>query len=184
LEVTGPTEIAKPSPTAPQATEPVVNHPDQTEVGPASGQPEALASRTGEEAPRADVAEQQAPRTDLGPDDSEVLSVGRGIRLVAKLCECSELLIEGHLEATARARQIQVAKSGRFIGSAEVEYAEIHGHCEGELTVSEKLYVSRTGRVSGTTHYREIVIEAGGQIMGTTHLLPAAEEEDAEGAEA
>ena len=177
---------------------------EQAEAAPADGQPEPEALQTREEAPRADTPEQQstmketpapvaetpapvaetpAPMTDPDPDGSEVLSVGRGIRLVAKLCECSELLIEGHLEATARTRQLQVAKGGRFIGSAEVEYAEIHGHYEGELTVSKKLYIAPTGSVSGTTHYREIAIEAGGQIMGNTHHLPNQGEASAEGSE-
>jgi cytoskeletal protein CcmA (bactofilin family) len=130
----------------------------------------------------APMAEAAAPVADAGPDDSEVLTVGRGIRLVAKLCECTELLVEGHLEATARARELQVAKSGRFIGSAEVEYAEIHGHFEGSLTVSKKLYISATGSVSGTTRYQEIVIEAGGQVMGNAQRLHDDGEADAEGA--
>ena len=144
------------------------------EEGPPAGAPEQPAP----------VAEPPAPMAETGPDDSEVLTVGRGIRLVAKLCECAELLVEGHLEATARTRQLQLAKGGRFIGSAEVEYAEIHGNYEGELTVSEKLYISPTGSVSGTTRYREIVIEAGGQIMGNTHHLPDEGEAVADGAEA
>ena len=175
---------ADPSPSASEAAAPA----GRAEAAPAHGQPEPEALQTREEALRADTPEQQAttaeppaPMTDSDPDGGEVLSVGRGIRLVAKLCECSELLIEGHLEATARTRQLQVARGGRFIGSAEAEYAEIHGHYEGELTVSKKLYIGPTGSVSGTTHYREIVIEAGGQIMGNTHHLADPGEAEAEG---
>ncbi|MDH3917651.1 MAG: polymer-forming cytoskeletal protein [Rhodospirillales bacterium] len=164
--------IAEPSPSGPEAAEaaPVAVADEQQppealhnqEEGPPAGAPEQPAA----------VAETPAPTAETGPNDGEVLTVGRGIRLVAKLCECAELLVEGHLEATARTQQLQLAKSGRFIGSAEVEYAEIHGQYEGELTVSKKLYIAPTGSVSGTTHYREIVIEAGGQIMGNTHHLP------------
>ena len=108
--------------------------------------------------------------------DGEVLTVGRGIRLVAKLCECAELLVEGHLEATARARHLVVAQGGRFIGSAAVDTAEIHGHFEGNLTVAKRLLIPATGSVAGTTCYQEIVIEAGGRIMGNTQRLsePAA----------
>jgi cytoskeletal protein CcmA (bactofilin family) len=103
--------------------------------------------------------------------DGEVLTVGRGIRLVAKLCECAELLVEGHLEATARAGHLMVGRGGHFIGSAEVDTAEIHGHFEGNLTVAKRLHISATGSVAGTTCYQEIVIDAGGQVMGNAQRL-------------
>ncbi len=186
--------IAGPSPSGPEPAAPASVPSEQSEVAPAAAateqqQPQALQNQddgppAGAPEQQAPVAEPPAPMAQTGPDDSEVLTVGRGIRLVAKLCECAELLVEGHLEATARTRQLQLAKSGRFIGSAEVEYAEIHGNYEGELTVSEKLYISPTGSVSGTTRYREIVIEAGGQIMGNTQHLPDEGEAVADGAEA
>ncbi len=187
--------IAEPSPPGPEPAAWASSVPsEQSELVPAAvaneqQQPQALQNQedgppAGAPEQQAPVAEPPAPMAETGPDDSEVLTVGRGIRLVAKLCECAELLVEGHLEATARTRQLQLAKGGRFIGSAEVEYAEIHGNYEGELTVSEKLYISPTGSVSGTTRYREIVIEAGGQIMGNTQHLPDEGEAVADGAEA
>ena len=80
-------------------------------------------------------------------------------------------VVEGHLEATARARHLMVARGGRFIGSAEVDTAEIHGHFEGNLTVAKRLYIPATGSVAGTTCYQEIVIDAGGQIMGNAQRL-------------
>jgi cytoskeletal protein CcmA (bactofilin family) len=151
-ENAGKPEVAEPSATAPEPAAPAVAPSDPPAAAPTAGR--------------------EDPSPEPGPDGSEVLSVGRGIRLVAKLCECSELLIEGHLEATARTRQLVVAKGGHFIGSAEVDFVEIHGRYEGELTAAKKLFIGPTGSISGTTHYREIVIEAGGQIMGTTHHLP------------
>ena len=184
--IADPLGVEEPSPAVSNTAAPAASA-DRAEVVPAGEQPAPETLQDQEEGAPADppeqpapMAEAPAPEAETGPDDSEVLTVGRGIRLVAKLCECAELLVEGHLEATARTRQLQVAKSGRFIGSAEVEYAEVHGHYEGELTVSKKLYIGPTGSVSGTTHYREIAIESGGQIMGNTHHLP---DEGAAGAE-
>ncbi len=109
-----------------------------------------------------------------GTDPHETLTVGRRIRLIAKLCECTELLVQGYLEATARTKTLRVAEGGCFIGTAEVEFADIHGHFEGDLTAIKKLVIHPSGIVSGTARYQEIVIEAGGQITGNSQSLAAA----------
>lgn len=107
-----------------------------------------------------------------GPSAEDgILTVGRGIRLIAKMCECTELFVEGHLEANAKARTLKVAEGGKFIGTAQVEFADIHGQFEGELTASEKLIIHAAGSVSGSASYCEIVIEAGGRIMGKSQSL-------------
>ncbi len=173
--------------------EPIAEPQPEPAAG-AVSEPEPATAQQPAEVPPAPVAEPAQPAADVhaqpvppptgeaaepqaqGSADGEVLTVGRGIRLVAKLCECAELLVEGHLEATARARHLLVAQGGRFIGSAEVDTAEIHGHFEGNLTVAKRLLIPATGSVAGTTCYQEIVIEAGGRIMGNTQRLsePAA----------
>lgn len=106
-----------------------------------------------------------------GADPHETLTVGRRIRLIAKLCECAELLVQGYLEATARTKVLRVAEGGCFIGTAEVEFAEIHGHFEGNLTATKKLVIHPSGIVSGTARYQEIIIEAGGRITGSSQSL-------------
>jgi cytoskeletal protein CcmA (bactofilin family) len=129
------------------------------------------------------AVEEPAVPTDVPAEDAQTLNVGRGIRLVAKVCECDGLTIEGHLEATAQAKTIVVTQGGRFIGNAEVEEADIAGCVEGNLTVSKRLTIRPTGSVSGTTRYQEIVIEAGGQILGTSQCLDGASEGTAPAAE-
>ncbi len=101
----------------------------------------------------------------------QVFTVDRGIRLVAETCECTQLAIEGYLEATARAESLLVGPEGRFVGAAEVVNAEVHGHVEGELTVTGTLVIHSTGRVSGTTRYRQVAIEGGGRILGEVRIL-------------
>ena len=157
-------EVAEPEPAAAQ---PSIEAP-AAPPAPAAVQATPPADQPGPEpSPAAAAAVSPEP----GAASGEVLTVGRGIRLVAKLCECAELLVEGHLEATARAKHLMVAQGGHFIGSAEVDTAEIHGHFEGNLTVTERLLIRATGSVAGTTCYQEIVIEAGGRIMGNTQRL-------------
>ena len=63
-------------------------------------------------------------------------------------------------------RVMHIAAIGAFKGSADIDYAEIHGEFNGDLTVRQKLVIYSTGRVSGKIRYGKVVIEEGGQLMG------------------
>lgn len=103
-----------------------------------------------------------------GPEDKDGqrLVVGARIHLKGEVTNCDALIVEGHLEGSARSRIVQVAKDGSFIGEAEVETAEISGSFEGNLEVTSRLIIRSTGRVHGTIRYYAVEIEAGGQLAG------------------
>lgn len=137
----------------------------------AGGQDEAPPADLPVEAPEAAPEAPVAPVLQSEVSDDQTLTVGRGIRLVAKACECDALLVEGHLEANANTRTLTVSDGASFIGNAEVKVAEIKGTFEGSLSASERLLIHSTGCVSGTIRYQEIVIEAGGKILGNSQCL-------------
>ena len=100
-------------------------------------------------------------------DDVRKLIVGREIRLAGEITSCDKLIVEGSVEANlANCRDVEIADSGLFKGSAEIEEAEIRGRFEGNLVVRKRLMIKASGRVSGTIRYGEIEIERGGQISG------------------
>ena len=95
------------------------------------------------------------------------LTVGPNIKLKGvEITDCDTLVVEGMVEATMDSRVMHITEIGAFKGSAEVDYAEIHGEFNGNLTVREKLVIYATGRVSGKIRYGKVVIEEGGQMMG------------------
>lgn len=103
------------------------------------------------------------------------LIVGPNIKLKGvEITDCDTLVVEGRVEATMHSRVIQIAASGAFNGSAEIDIAEIHGEFEGELIVREKLVIYSTGKVSGTIHYGKLVVEEGGQLSGNVQVGGAA----------
>lgn len=107
-----------------------------------------------------------------GEGDSKRLVVGRDIRLSGEITACERLVVEGHVEvALSGARLIEVAPSGVFKGSAQVEDADISGHVDGDLTVSNKLTVRSGGKISGSVRYGSIIIEAGGEVSGDMQAL-------------
>src|ERR1051325_5026766 len=95
--------------------------------------------------PRADQAERRT------------MIVGREISLSGDIKSCNRLVVEGSVEATLHeCREMEIAESGLFKGTASIEQAEVRGHFEGELVVSKRLLIRATGHVSGTITYGEL----------------------------
>ncbi|HEU4825434.1 MAG TPA: polymer-forming cytoskeletal protein [Dongiaceae bacterium] len=113
-----------------------------------------------------------APRTET---DHKKLIVGREIILNGEIRTCDFLVVEGRVEAVLNdCRQIDIASSGQFKGSADIESADISGRFDGDLTVHGRLTVRATGRVFGKVKYGQLEVERGGIISGTIESLPEA----------
>jgi cytoskeletal protein CcmA (bactofilin family) len=107
----------------------------------------------------------------LQEEEGSKLIVGRNIQLKGEITACDTLVVEGRVEASMNSRIIEISETGLFSGNAEVERAGIHGRFEGMLTVSGRLSIHSTGKVTGTIRYGEIVIEPGGEISGDVQLI-------------
>lgn len=105
--------------------------------------------------------------TDKSGKSRRVLTVGNDILLKGEIATCDRLVIEGKVDATLNdVHTVEIAETGSFKGSAQIEDAEISGLFEGDLTVRGRLVIYATGRVRGKISYGEIEIERGGEISG------------------
>ena len=103
----------------------------------------------------------------LAQEGGSRLIVGPNIKLKGvEITDCDTLVVEGTVEATMDSRVIQIASTGAFKGSADIDIAEIHGQFDGNLTVRQKLVIYAQGKVTGTIRYGKVVIEEGGQLSG------------------
>ena len=95
------------------------------------------------------------------------LTVGPNIKLKGvEITDCDTLFVEGTVEATMDSRLMQIAECGAFKGTACIDFAEIHGSFDGDLTVRDKLMIYSTGKITGKIRYGKLVIEEGGQLSG------------------
>lgn len=123
------------------------------------------------------------------PND-RTLTIGRGINLSGEIDACDHLLVEGTVEAALKgAKVLDIAQSGTFYGTVEIEEATIAGRFEGDITVSGRLTVRAGGVVTGSIVYRQLEVEAGAVIDGRMTPLkgnvdPKAEEKYRAGTEA
>lgn len=179
------------STTAPAATPPVAPAPKSPAVGgynrpaesgssrPTSFRPAPSASGSaaargasdfrGAASPTPAGKESDAPAAASPAKSSRrVLTVGNDILLKGEIATCDRLVIEGAVDATLNeVHTVEIAQTGSFKGSAEIEDAEISGEFDGELSVRGRLVIYSTGKVRGKISYGEIEIERGGQMTGT-----------------
>lgn len=112
-----------------------------------------------------------APATAAAETSGSKLIVGPNIKLKGvEITDCDTIVVEGLVEATIYAREIQIDKPGAFKGTAQVDSGEIHGEFDGDLTVVGKLTIFSNGKVSGKIRYGKLVIEEGGQLSGDVQM--------------
>ena len=108
------------------------------------------------------------------PNEMRKLIVGRDISLSGEITACDVLVVEGTVEAKLRdGRNIEIAESGLFKGSVEIDEADIAGRFEGDISVRGRLRLRSTGKINGTIRYGELEVEAGGQLIGEIQVLTA-----------
>lgn len=100
------------------------------------------------------------------------LTVGQDISLSGNISACDTLVVQGTVEAKDfGGRFIDIAESGTFNGSAEIETAKIAGTFGGELTVRDHLHITATGRITGTIRYARLEVAPGGEIGGDVGVI-------------
>ena len=104
--------------------------------------------------------------------DVRTLIVGREISLSGEINSCNKLVVEGSVEANLQnCRDVDIAESGLFKGTAEIDNADVRGTFEGNLVVRKRLLIRNGGQVSGTIRYGQVEIELGGQICGDVQAI-------------
>lgn len=100
------------------------------------------------------------------------LVVGVGIAMSGEIESCDTLLVEGTAEVSLKgASVLNVAETGIFYGTVEINEATIAGRFEGDLTVNGRLTVKSTGSITGSIVYKELAIEAGANLDGKVSPL-------------
>ncbi len=96
------------------------------------------------------------------------LVIGQGITMSGEIGSCDHLIVEGTVEAALKgANMMDIAESGSFYGTVEIDEANIAGRFEGDITVKGRLTIQSTGVVIGSVSYKELAIEAGATMDGS-----------------
>ncbi len=98
--------------------------------------------------------------------EGKKLTVGRDITLKGEIGSCDILVVEGVVEAQIKeCTRLEVSEGGSFIGSAQVDEAEISGKFEGDLN-ARRVTVIHSAEISGKITYGALHVENGARIKG------------------
>jgi cytoskeletal protein CcmA (bactofilin family) len=113
-----------------------------------------------------------APVKAAPKEEGNKLVVGPNIELKgSEITDCEILIVEGRVEAAMKSRHIRIAQGGVFVGSAEVDVAEIRGTFEGELIAHKRLVIYASAKIHGHIHYAAMTVEDGAEVSGTIAML-------------
>lgn len=159
---------------------------EETPASPAQSLYQRTAARPASYAPRsASFAAQNAspvvsspasrqPAAASATENDRRLTIGRGITMSGEIESCDELQVEGTVEAALKgAKYLNIAESGVFYGTVEIEDAIIAGRFEGEIIVNGRLTVEETGIITGSISYKELEIKSGAIVDGRVTPLAA-----------
>lgn len=143
----------------------------QKDVNPIPAKPSKPVSGTGygssQQQPKADQPTTKKDEDESNTKSESRLTVGPNIKLRGvEIEDCDTLVVEGYVEASMDSRVIEIAESGVYKGTVEIDIAIVRGRFEGELTARERLVVDATGDVSGKIRYGRLAIEEGGRVHG------------------
>lgn len=107
-------------------------------------------------------------------NDERQLIIGKGINISGEIDACHHLVVEGQVDASLKGANIlDIADSGVFYGSVEINEGSIAGRFEGDLKVEGRLTIRSTGTIIGSLSYGELEVEAGATIEGKIASLNA-----------
>ncbi|MCE7887825.1 MAG: polymer-forming cytoskeletal protein [Alphaproteobacteria bacterium PRO2] len=110
------------------------------------------------------------------------LIIGRGITMSGEIESCDHLIVEGTVEATLKgASVLDIAESGVFYGTVEIDEATIAGRFEGDIQVKGRLTIRAGGAITGSIAYKELEVEAGATIDGRLSPIGAAQHDSKKG---
>jgi cytoskeletal protein CcmA (bactofilin family) len=99
-------------------------------------------------------------------ENSGNIGIGNDVSIKGVLVVPNRADTNGTIDGEITAKELVVGQTGRIIGHAKTDRADVHGEVNQTLVVNQSLILRSTGKVVGVVHYSELEIEKGGLVEG------------------
>ncbi len=97
--------------------------------------------------------------------------IGAGTKIQGEVNSAGDIRIDGKVSGViSSSAKIVVGPTGNIDGDVVCQNADISGHIEGKIVVSELLYLKSTAHIEGEITTAKIVVEAGAKFNGTCNM--------------
>lgn len=121
-------------------------------------------------------ASQPAPAVAQPPAAAaQVAMIGKGISITGDVMADTNLKIEGRVEGRTIqcTKDLEIAEAGQVKASIMANVVKISGTVSGDIGGSEKVLISKTGRVQGNIIAPRVQLEDGALFRGSIDMNPA-----------
>ena len=122
------------------------------------------------------MARQPAPTsTPAAASGNKVAMIGEGISITGDVTANSNLKVEGRIEGASvtSSQDVEVAEAGVVLASITAREVKIAGAVSGDISGSEKVLISKSGRVQGNITAPRVQLEDGALFRGSIDMNPA-----------
>ena len=124
------------------------------------------------------MVSRQAPAPSTPPAasaPSKVAMVGEGISITGDVSANSNLKVEGRIEgrSVTSSADVEVSESGVIKASITAKVIRIAGAVAGDISGSEKVVISKSGRVQGNIVAPRVQLDDGALFRGSIDMNPA-----------
>ena len=101
--------------------------------------------------------------------------IGRGIRVAGDVTAESNLKVEGVIEGRSieSSHDVDIGESGKVTASISAKVVRIAGEVTGDINGTEKVLISKSGRVQGNVTAPRVQLEDGALFRGSIDMNPA-----------
>lgn len=101
--------------------------------------------------------------------------IGQGVQISGDVRADTSLRIEGTLEGRSiqSSQDVEIGESGKVNANIEARVVKVGGEVNGDISGSEKVMISRSGRVQGNIVAPRVQLEDGALFRGSIEMNPA-----------
>ena len=104
-----------------------------------------------------------------------VAMIGQGISVTGDVAAKSDLKVEGRIEgrSVSSSHDVEVSESGIIKASISARVVKVSGAVAGDITGSEKVLITKSGRVQGNIVAPRVQLDDGALFRGSIDMNPA-----------
>ncbi len=134
-------------------------------------------SKSGSPQIKESIAMQESPptATRASAPATKTAVIGAGIEIAGDVAASADLSINGKISGSIvqSSHDVDIAESGKVKANISARVVKVAGEVEGNLAGSEKVFISKTGRVRGNIVSPRVQLEDGAIFKGSIDMDPA-----------
>lgn len=130
-----------------------------------------------EESRHAGGVSRQTPSSNLSSNQSisrSTAMIGQSIQINGTITGAENLVIEGTVDGSVELpdQDLTIGESGQVTANLNAKNVTVNGHVTGDIRGSEKVVISKTGRVKGNITAPRVTLEDGAKFKGSIDMDP------------